>query len=392
MNMFDTFILSVIVIIFPILCYLFYIVTDKNIDTKRKNLVLIFTLISVYYLLYKNFISTNHYYLLITIPIFIAYKKNYKLLFILFLISSCLILYKYNNLYILFFIIEQLLVLIVNRNKNSLWNIIIISIINILYFLLFSNNAIIYDIIYVLIYTIIQELTIYTIITGESVINYNIEYKDLKKENELRRSLFKITHEIKNPLAVIKAYIDIFDCNDIESSKKYISIISGEIDKVLLLLQDFLLVNKENINFDIMDMNVLIDMVDKTLREINHLSIKVECDNDEELFIKGDYNRLSQVLINIIKNSYEAHADNVIVKSYIDNDDVIIEISDNGDGIDEKLLNKIYEPFFTTKPDGTGLGVPLSKEIIEAHNGTIDYYNNCIKGTMVRICLPLLNM
>lgn len=389
MNMFDSIIFSVIIIIFPILCYLFYIVTDKNINIKRKDLILVFTILSIYYLLFKNFKTVTYYYLLITIPILLSIEKKYYKLYIFLIINSIVILFYQNNLYLLFFVIEQLLILVLNR-INRIYSIIVISIINLIYFIIFSNADTYLNIIYILLYVVIVLLSRYTIIMGENVINYNIEYKDLKKENELRRSLFKITHEIKNPLAVIKAYTDIFDCNDMELCKKYIPIISGEIDKMLLLLQDFLLVNKDNIIFDIMDINMLIDDVNKTLKEINHFNINIDTNYDEELLIKGDYNRLSQVLINIIKNSYEAHADKVLVKSYIDEDNVIMEISDNGDGI--KDIDKIYEPFYTTKVDGTGLGVPLSKEIIEAHNGSINYYNNIIKGTMVRISIPLLDM
>ena len=54
-------------------------------------------------------------------------------------------------------------------------------------------------------------------------------------------------------------------------------------------------------------------------------------------------------------------------------------------------MKKMYEPFYTTKRDGTGLGVPLSKEIIEAHNGTLNYYKNDDKGTIARIILPIQN-
>ena len=94
-------------------------------------------------------------------------------------------------------------------------------------------------------------------------------------------------------------------------------------------------------------------------------------------------------MTNLIKNSYEANASSIIVKSYRNNNQVVVEVIDNGDGITEEVYKRIYEPFYTTKRDGTGLGVSLSSEIIEAHMGTLKYYNNTPKGTVAKIMLPI---
>ena len=114
---------------------------------------------------------------------------------------------------------------------------------------------------------------------------------------------------------------------------------------------------------------------------------------DDEVYIKGDYNRLSQVLINIVKNSIEAiNKENGVIKikNYINKKYIIIVIEDNGYGISKKNLKKIKEPFYTTKNRGTGLGVSLSDEIIKAHGGTLTYVSKENIGTKVIIKLPLL--
>ena len=72
-----------------------------------------------------------------------------------------------------------------------------------------------------------------------------------------------------------------------------------------------------------------------------------------------------------------------------ENDKVIITIEDNGLGISKSDMKKIKEPFYTTKPQGSGLGVSLSYEIIHAHNGNINYYSKIGKGTKVIIELPI---
>ena len=94
-----------------------------------------------------------------------------------------------------------------------------------------------------------------------------------------------------------------------------------------------------------------------------------------------------------MKNSVEAIPKNkkgkIEVKEILNNNNLIISVQDNGTGMSKELLNKIKEPFYTTKPKGTGLGVSLSEEIIKAHNGTLNYESKENKYTKVIITLPL---
>ena len=229
---------------------------------------------------------------------------------------------------------------------------------------------------------------------GEGIIKLHMDIKELEKDKQIRTSLFKITHEIKNPIAVCKSYLDMFDINN-KSHDKYITIVKEEIEKILLLLQDFLSMNKIKIQKEILDINMLLeDVVDQfelILKEKN-IELKTNISQDE-VFVEGDYNRLNQVLINMIKNSVEA-LDNqnkpLININYeiIDNNFKII-IKDNGSGISEEDLKRIKEPFYTTKKNGTGLGVSLSQEIIEAHNGKLEYISQYGVGTKTIVTLPL---
>jgi signal transduction histidine kinase len=229
---------------------------------------------------------------------------------------------------------------------------------------------------------------------GENIIKDNNKYKKIKQDNRLKTSLFKITHEIKNPIAVIKAYLDMLNTKDRKQVEKYIPIIKSEIDRLLNVLQDFLLVNKANVTFDLMDINMLIeDIISReiTLMEANNIKFKSDL-IDDEIYINGDYNRLSQVLINIIKNSIEAMENRkgvITIKDIIKDNNINIIVIDEGIGISKKIMAKIKEPFYTTKNRGTGLGVSLSDEIIKAHNGTLSYDSKEGVGTKVTIKLPL---
>ena len=112
----------------------------------------------------------------------------------------------------------------------------------------------------------------------------------------------------------------------------------------------------------------------------------------DEVYIEGDYNRLKQVFVNMVKNSLEAiEGDGKIeIVGHILKGCYYIEIIDNGIGMDEETLSKVKEMFFTTKVKGSGLGVSLSNEIIKAHNGSIDYSSKLGKGTKVVVKLPIV--
>ncbi len=290
MNMFEDIIFSMILLLFPVLCYLFYVVANKNIDEKHRDLVLKFTLISTFYIIQKYPLDAFYNYLLLAIPLFISYKRNYIMVTSFLIILGLIYSVSASSYYFFLILINFVGILLFNRRKNYLQWIVIVFITSLAYILLF-NDDIINNLIYLFAFAAIANLANYTITKGEEVINYHIEYKDLKKEREIRNSLFKITHEIKNPLAVCKAYIDLFDYDNPECAKKYVPIISSEVEKMLLLLQDFLLVNKDNINFDIMDINVLLEDIVSSMLNLNKFNIELDY-IDDEVFINGDYNLL----------------------------------------------------------------------------------------------------
>jgi len=225
--------------------------------------------------------------------------------------------------------------------------------------------------------------------------------EELEKEKTIRNSLFKITHEIKNPIAVCKGYLDMIDLSNKKKIDKYVPIIKNEINRTLTLLDDYLDFSKVKIEKDIIDIIMLIEDTIRsmgTLLKDKNITINLDID-DEEVYMFADYNRLKQVLINIIKNSMESKMDErdliIDFKTDITKDKIKIIIDDNGIGMDKDELEKLGEAFYTTKPNGTGIGVNLSKEIIERHNGSISYESEKYIGTIVTISLPIdpeLNM
>lgn len=215
----------------------------------------------------------------------------------------------------------------------------------------------------------------------------------LRKEKLKERSLYRVTHEIKNSITVINGYISMFDYDDKNKSKKYINILKRELKKELVLLNDFLSSNKITLNKEIVDLNLLLEeviesfkplLVKKNINLISHIS-------KEELLMYLDYDKLCEVISNLIKNSIESIDSNGIIEISVRKvkDKANIIIKDNGLGMTKKEIKKIFIPFYTTKRKGTGLGTYISKIIIEKHNGNIKYESIKNKGTKTLITLPI---
>ena len=391
MTTFDVELIKILAIICPILLYFLYLVLAKTLDIKKNNLILDFSLISAFYLSVRlNYLNSDRFNML-DILLILSFIKNRKILSI---ILSIMLIILYCNIYDIYLLIIEycfynLLSLTKFKNNKFLFSNIIITI-KVIIFLIVLNNI---NLISLLIFYVLMNLMVYLFTLMDNVLNLFREITDIEKEKKITESLFKITHEIKNPIAVIKGYLDMFDISNMEHSKKYIPIMKSEINRTLTLLQDFLSISKITIEKDLMDVNMLLEDTISSLKPIlNNRNVVVSYNvSSDEIYINADYNRIKQTLINIIKNSIESIQKNghikvstILNKGYVD---IIIE--DNGCGMSKSELSKIKEAFFTTKEKGTGLGIYLSNEIIRQHDGEMNFESEIDYGTKVTIKLPL---
>lgn len=253
-------------------------------------------------------------------------------------------------------------------------------------FQIYSNNISI-----VLIYLLATILFLYLLMMV--IINFlNLKSSNYSLEElETKKKIFRIAHEIKNPIAVCYGYLDMLDVTDLDKVNKYIPIVRSEINRALVIMDDFLSLSNIAIRNEILDIYLLIEDVYNTMEKLlQEKQVKLIVPKyNGELYIMGDYDRLKQVLVNIIKNAYEANSDRITITTNVTNKYVKIIIEDNGDGILPDNLKKVGEMFFTTKASGSGIGINLSKEIISLHNGEIKYDSVVDKGTKVMIKLPI---
>ena len=415
MNFFEISALGLILILFPLYVYLFYLFYNVDIGKKDNDILLDLALFSSFYLALRYIPMFNKGPIFIfNIVILLAYIKKRNITALL--LSVCSIIYYYGSChfslpilimeYLFYFLLAVLYDREVLKNKTFSFLFVIFQLFFIFYFLYLSHlykvdipaNCLVQTLSVGFIFIITSQGSKFLFESGESIIRYHNNVKILKEEKKVRDSLFKITHEIKNPIAVCKGYLDMFDTENVEHARKYVPIIKKEIASTLLLLEDFLSMNKIKIEKEEMDIGLLLEDVEGHFRLLlNEKKIASKFDTiDDEIYIFGDYNRLMQVLINMVKNSIEAldgkEKGLVTMKMEKETDMIKIIIADNGSGITEKDMKRIKEPFYSTKRRGTGLGVSLSDEIIVAHGGSLEYASEYGKGTTVTISLPIYEM
>ncbi len=203
-----------------------------------------------------------------------------------------------------------------------------------------------------------------------------------------------LMHEIKNPLIVIGGFAQQLIRNIEGPAQKKLEVILEEVKRLEKLLSDVRDFTKPiKLEKKIVNINQLIketvSLFDDTAKAQN-ITVEVELDNRLSP-ISVDPELLKQVLINIIKNAIEAmpKGGRLKVTSAINGDFVRIEIADTGCGIPAEKLKDIFNPFFTTKKKGTGLGLTISYRIIKDHGGNIKIKSEVNKGTTCTIFLPL---
>lgn len=388
MNYYSDIFLCIILVLFPLMVYGFYVASED--DNTQEVTLKIALLCSMYIILEMGYnMSPRIAVLASNIPILLYYIKDKPKTGFLMSMVYVYVCSKYFYIQIYITIAQYVLLLIFyivykKTHKNKYIFVTCFFIVKFIVYLIrrnetecfFDDHAFEDDLYITLPLTYLSSLlTIYLLTIGEKIVSRHLEFKEMIRQNELRTSLFKITHEIKNPLSVCKGYLKMIEKE--EDCLNYLPIINYEIEHALLIIEDFSSLSKLKVNKRIFLLDELLDSTISNVKAmLDNLRIDLNFNREDDLVVYADYLRLNQVIVNIIKNSYEAleeKEDNklITVNQYSDNKYVYIEIEDNGPGVTNDELIKLGEPFYTTKQKGTGLGLTLSKEIMQAHKGDL---------------------
>jgi len=228
-----------------------------------------------------------------------------------------------------------------------------------------------------------------------------LQYDNLAMQTDKLSSLGRmaagIAHEINNPLAGILLYSTnlVKKVPETGPLKKGLEVIIHETIRCRGIIQDLLEFSRERELAKVLaDLNGVIDKALSILANefrLNRISLEKRLsDNLPSVLI--DVNQMEQVFINFFMNAVEAiqGQGHISVRSYKDEDNqgIVVEIADSGMGIPQELVERIFEPFFSTKPKGTGLGLAVNYGIIQKHGGQIRVSSQPGRGTTMTIRLP----
>ncbi len=248
------------------------------------------------------------------------------------------------------------------------------------------------------VYAVLNEKLKALRIREERIKGFEGELVRANKLSSLGELAGSIAHEIKNPLISVQGFAKrILKTEDIAPIRRYAGLIdqeAGRMANVLVKLLDFSRMDeprREECDLhDIVDDTVL--FMEHHLTRFKNVTVELRR-SAEPVIARVDRIHIQQALVNLINNAAQAMPGGGVIRisSGTDSGLGFITVADEGDGISKELLEKIFEPFFTTKPkgEGTGLGLSLSRRLLETNGGSIDVETEPGKGSTFRMLVPL---
>jgi PAS domain S-box-containing protein len=204
-----------------------------------------------------------------------------------------------------------------------------------------------------------------------------------------------VAHEIRNPLTSLKGFVQLLQMED-DKHQDYYQIMLDELNRINHIVGELLLLAKPQLlQYTKMPIQkILMDVISLLAVEANLYNVQILHNlPKDDIILECEPNQLKQLFINLIKNSIEASEKDSKIQiclEQIEHSRIAITIRDTGCGISKERLEKIGEPFYSSKEKGTGLGLTVSYKIVQSHKGTISFESEIGVGTTVKITLPLI--
>lgn len=216
-------------------------------------------------------------------------------------------------------------------------------------------------------------------------------------DKELEFFLSKFSHELRNPLTTMYSIVQLieFQHPEVKDFKHWSSLVYDieYMEQLLLELSDFS--KSERLQIAPFSLRELLEKSALSFAaSISHTEVEFTSKIDVLVNqITGDKTKIQEVILNLLKNAFDAckPCGTIYLHAFLQDNFVVITIKDNGCGIAEENLSKIFDPFVTTKKkgEGTGLGLPICQHIVHAHNGTIEVASKEKEGTLFTVRFPL---
>lgn len=222
----------------------------------------------------------------------------------------------------------------------------------------------------------------------------NLRKTALNAENlvKMGRLSATVAHELKNPLVAIGGFTKRMEQTAVNpQTKNYIKIVQSEVHRLERIVGDILLYSRK-VELELTDIK-LKELIDEILQLsegcLSFGMINVEIKIDDSLTVKADRDKLKQVIMNLISNSVQEMTEGGVLKIHSSESEkhATVSVADTGGGIPADKREKIFEPFYTLKKSGTGLGLPLCKKIMAAHGGDV-VVGDAEGGAVFSLILP----
>lgn len=224
------------------------------------------------------------------------------------------------------------------------------------------------------------------------------ELKALEEQAALRKRLSSlgemaagIAHELRNPMGVISGYTRMLGKKVGPDAIPTVDAISEEVEVMEKIISDFLsFARPRSLELAEINLRALVSGCLEKAASASPRNVRLGVSVDSGISLKGDELLLRQVLVNLIQNAMEATPDGgeVSVSARVDGKRVELRVTDTGHGIDRSIADSVFNPFFTTKDKGTGLGLALVHRIVTSHSGTITIESPEQGGTAFVLRLP----
>ena len=227
------------------------------------------------------------------------------------------------------------------------------------------------------------------------------ELLHVTRVGKLAEFVSSLAHEISQPLTAILSYAQAGQrqlAGREPELQKILSYIINDDQRVAEIIKRLRsLLKKSAPEMKPLDINAMISetvVLLATDATVRNSVIKTELDQNLS-FVHGDRVQLQQVILNLVSNSFDALEGILGVREILirtsckDSDTIIVEVKDNGSGIPEQNIPKLFTHFFTSKPDGLGMGLSISRSIIEAHGGRLDVKDNSNRGATFCFTIPI---
>jgi len=239
-----------------------------------------------------------------------------------------------------------------------------------------------------------SQLFIISIFDHTSYMKLQGQLKEQSYLKELGQMSASIAHEIRNPLTALKGFIELLKSEAPTEQEHYFTIMESEFQRLDIILSDLLFLSSpRKISAQKVDLvEIAKEVIDFMQFEalMHEVILQLEFDDQMQHVILGNNVRLKQMLINILKNAIQAteNSGTITIQLFVTTKDVQIYVQDKGIGMDEETRKNLFSPFFTTKEQGTGLGLPLVKKVVDDFNGTIEVESELNVGTTFILTFP----